>query len=191
MSVGCDDVSAEHVHSDNSMFFDCSGSLFELDENVSENNGINSNEEDNYISTMWKSYIDGENNDGFTGLDNFKPPFVHQHKLSPYQIAQVSLLKILSEHKGTDLKLFDRIMKWVLFFSDKYPTIWKSSELYKNPTRKNAMKFFTNHFGLEKCFPDSKVVQLSDGRKVSVPVYDFAAQLRSLVQNEDLFNDQI
>ena len=52
------------------------------------------------------------------------------------------------------------------------------------------MKFFTNHFGLEKCFPDSKVVELSDGRKVSVPVYDFAAQLRSLVQNEDLFNDQ-
>ena len=38
-------------------------------------------------------------------------------------------------------------------------------------------------------YPKPETVQLSDGRKVSVPVFEFEEQLRSIVQNEEVFNE--
>ena len=90
--------------------------------------------------------------DGFDSNGHYQP-FQYKNNLPPYYIAQVSLLKILSQHRDNDLKLFDRIMNWAGHFSDEYPDIWITRSQHKCHTRKSIIPFLSNFFGTKDLLP--------------------------------------
>jgi len=98
-------------------------------------------------------------------------------------------LKILSEHKGNDLGLFDRIMAWVCHFSDKYPSIWKTRKLYAHRKRKTILRYLAKYFRMDDLYPEPVTVECEKG-KVTVPVFDFEKQLLSIVCDDELMSDE-
>ena len=145
------------------------------------------------LKTKWKDYVEGDgvvqNEDG-TFDSSFASPFVYRNNLPPYIIAQVSLMKILSQSRSKTLTLFDRIIEWVHWFADKYPEVWTDREMQVHRTRKSTLSFLKKFFGLKHAMPEPKEVTLSDGvTKVTVPVFPFAESLKSLLTNPDVIND--
>ena len=128
-------------------------------------------------------YGDGYQSGGHT------KPFEYKNNLPPYYIAQVSLMKILSQHRGNDLKLFDRLMHWVGFFSDRYPTIWSKRMVYKNHTRKAIIPFLSDFFGGKELIPKKKTAEMCDGSKIDMPVYDFKAVFENMILDPTLVNE--
>ena len=86
-------------------------------------------------------------------------PFEYKGNLPPLYIAQISLLKILSEHKGNDLGLFDRIMAWACHFSDKYPSIWKTRKLYAHRKRKTILRYLAKYLRMDNLYPEPVTVE--------------------------------
>ena len=136
-------------------------------------------------SRRWAKYRNG---DGYVRGGN-KKPYEYKGNLPPYYIAQVSLLKILSQHRGQDLKLFDRIMHWVGFFSDNYPLIWSQRMAHRHHTRKGTLQYLANFFGTNRLIPKKKTAVMTDGSKIDVPVYDFQAVFENMMTDTDLINE--
>ena len=135
----------------------------------------------------WAKFCKG---DGYVhGDDHFFKPFTYNDNLEPLQIAKISLLKILSQHKGNDLKLFDRIMTWVFWFSDRHPTIWNQTNRDATQTRKSTLTFLSKFFGTSDLIPHPKEVKLTDGSRVTVPIYDFKTVFERMITDPDLVND--
>jgi len=143
------------------------------------------------LKSRWKDYVE---KDGIVqGEDfvdaSFAKQFVYRDNLPPFMIAQVSLMKLLSMTRSKTLTLFDRIIEWVTWFSQKYPGIF-SSAVYSGPkTRKTSLKVLTEFFAVKNAVPVPKDVILSDGRKLTVPVFDFVETLKSLLLDPDVIND--
>lgn len=115
--------------------------------------------------------------------------FTYKNNLPPYIIAQISLLKILSQHKGNDLKLFDRIMAWVGFFSDKHPDIWITRKKFNCHTRKTTVPFIAEFFNSKDLYPTPKDVNLCDGSTVTVPIFPFDTMLKDILNDPNIIND--
>lgn len=102
--------------------------------------------------------------------------------LSDYHAAQVCLLKLLTKHRGNDFKLFDAIMRWVLHFSAKCPGIFSpESTIGLSSKRAPLMTLISKVFGAEGLEAQSKEVELEDGSKVTIPVFDFNTQLLEIL----------
>ena len=127
--------------------------------------------------------------DGFDSKGHYQP-FQYKNNLPPYYIAQVSLLKILSQHRGNDLKLFDRIMNWAGHFSDEYPDIWITRSQHKCHTRKSIIPFLSNFFGTKDLLPNKTVTTLTDGSKVDIPVFDFKSVFENMMTDPELIREE-
>ena len=109
------------------------------DESVDES--VPGETEEETISFLFRQFAENDN----IGLsENFDDAFVYKNDLPPYYIAAISLMKILSEHRGTDLSLFDRIFHWVGHFSDNYPDIWKNRQRQDCHSRETILKLQLN-----------------------------------------------
>ena len=129
--------------------------------------------------------------DGYVhGSSATSQPFQYRDNLHPYQIAQISLLKILSQHQGNDLNLFDRILTWAGWFSDKYPDIWATRHQCTNHTRKPTINFLSKFFDTHSMLPDPKEVLLTDGSKVTIPVFDFKTVFERMLTDPEMINDE-
>ena len=115
-----------------------------------------------------------------------KRPFKYNGGLDDYYVAQISLLKILSQHRENDLKLFDRIMNWVCFFAEQHPGIWDKRKKYKCHTRKTILPFLAKYFGTKELYPEKKVAIMTDGSKVDIPVFDFKAVFETMMLDREL-----
>ena len=119
----------------------------------------------------------------------WKEPFRYcQGSLPMHYVAQISLLKILSEHRDNDLGIFDRIMDWVLHFTRKDASVWKRAGRHRK-TRKSLILFLAKFFDMRGAFPTPTDVMCSRG-KVTVPVYDFEQQLLSIIGDPELMSDE-
>ena len=130
----------------------------------------------------WAKFCHG---DGFESGGGTKR-YEYKNNLPPYYIAQVSLLKFLSQHRGNDLKLFDRLMHWVGFFSDRYPTIWSHCTAHKNHTRKSTVPFLAKFFGASELIPRKMTADMCDGTKIDMPVYNFKAAFENMISDPTL-----
>ena len=132
----------------------------------------------------WTAFVYGD-----SGID-WKEPFRFKDNLPPYYMAQVSLMYILSQHKTNDLNIFDRIMQWVGHWTDKYPTIWKKRKRFSHHTRKGTLKFLAKMFDMKNTFPTPVTVELSNGKKATVPIMSFKDSLLSILNDADIMKDE-
>lgn len=137
-------------------------------------------------SSKWAEFRLG---DGYDTNGHYKP-FHYQNNLPPYYIAQVSLLKILSQHRGNDLKLFDRIMNWVGHFTDEYPDIWHTRSKHKCHTRQAIIPFLANFFGTKDLLPSKTIATLTDGSKVDIPLFNFKAVFENMMTDTELICEE-
>ena len=141
-----------------------------------------------YADEKWSAFLVGDGVcDG--GSSEWSQSFKYKDNLPPYYIALSSLLHILSQHKGNDLKIFDRIVEWVGHFSDKYPDIWSTRSRYTNHTRKSLLPFLAGFFDTKHLFPEPTNVKCSHNKLVTVPTFDFERQLLSVLNNKDIMKD--
>ena len=141
-----------------------------------------------FAEDKWTGFLVGDGvRDG--GSSEWSQSFEYKDNLPPYYIALASLLHILSQHKGNDLKMFDRIIEWVGHFSDKYPTIWSTRSRYNNHTRKSFLPFLAGFFDTNHLFPDPTDVKCSHNKVVTVPTFDFEQQLLSVLNNKEIMKD--
>jgi len=136
-----------------------------------------------------RKWADFRLGDGYDSKGQRKP-IKYNDNMPKYYIAQVSLLKILSQHRGNDLKLFDRIMNWVGFFADKYPGIWDSRAQYSCHTRKTIIPFLARFFSTKDLLPKKTVASLSDGSKVDIPVFDFKSVFENMMLDPELICEE-
>ena len=109
--------------------------------------------------------------------------------LSTNQIALIDLAEILSRHK-CDKGLFDDIVKWARHWSNIKQDIWSSNGTSNEWSRKTILKALAQEFDAGDLKPCVKTVRLSDKRVVSVPVIDFEATVRSLLDDEEINNQR-
>lgn len=146
-------------------------------------------DEETLAPDIEKMKEDYQRADGYVNyFSDFQEPFQYDDDLPIYHVAQISLMKILNDHRKTDLCLFDRIMKWVCHFSDNHPDIWKNRKLRKYHTRDQLMRFLPARFKMRNPYPEKKTIELSDKSKVIVPVYDFDEQVKSIMEDETIMN---
>ena len=106
-------------------------------------------------------------------------------------VAQVSLLNILAKHRGSDLNLFNEIMKWVLMYSDEHPKVWTEQYSYPIRTRQGLLPFLEETFDASTLLPSPKEVTMANGKdKATVPCFDVEAMLLNILTNKELMSDE-
>ena len=109
--------------------------------------------------------------------------------LPVHLVAATSLLKILSMHTGSGLKLFNNLMKWVIHFSAKSPNVWNDAAITGMITRDAVMKELSRIFDADHLRPTPVEVTLSGEKRVDVQVFDFQKQLVDLLTNHSLMDE--
>ena len=132
----------------------------------------------------WTAFVYGDKG------SEFREPFRYRNNLPPYYMAQVSLMYILSQHKTNDLGIFDRIMNWVFHWTDRYPRIWKNRHAFEHHTRKATLNFLAKMFHMKGTFPKPVTVELSRGKKVTVPIHSFEEQLLAKLSDPELMREE-
>ena len=124
------------------------------------------------------------------GNNEFESQFQYGDNLPPYYIAQLSLMKILSQHRRINAGLFDRILQWACWFSDKYPDIWSTRSNHKCHTRNSTLLLLLDFFQLQHIRPSPVKVTMSDGAKVeSIPSLSFRGVLKGLMLDPNILCD--
>lgn len=114
--------------------------------------------------------------------------YKYKNKLNAPQVALVDLANILSTRHKVDKKLFDCIASWARFHSNKDPNIWKTNGKSNVWTRKKLLKRLSDTFNTEGLRPTSKETVTHDQRKITVPVFNFSAQVRSILDDPEVMN---
>jgi hypothetical protein len=138
--------------------------------------------------TKWSNYARNVQKD----IPLFDPknetPQQRRDDFPVHLVAVISLLKMLSTHRGNGLKLFNNLMKWVIHFSRQDANVWNDAADTGLTTRDAVMTELTNIFDAEHLRPTPKEVTLSGGRRVDVQVFNFEKQLIDLLTDPSLLN---
>ena len=115
----------------------------------------------------------------------------YDNALTNPQIALVDLADILSDRTKTDKKLFDDIAGWSAYWANKDPNIWSSWGKSNTWTRKKLINSLTATFKCENLKPSFKEYTSLDGRRViTVPIFDWPSQIRELLDDRNVFNNE-
>ena len=90
------------------------------------------------------------------------------------------LLQILKRHR-VDKKLFDIITEWAFHWCENDSQLFHSHS--KKWTRKRLIEHLSKRFNKSDLKPINKLVQLSDGRQVTVPVVDLRACILDILDD--------
>jgi hypothetical protein len=99
--------------------------------------------------------------------------------------AYAELLKICQKHHA-DKSLFDDIQTWATFWAESDINVFREQTCANRWSRKKLMKFLKKVFPFEGMEPKSIIVELHDGRKVTVPQVDFAESMRSILNDKEV-----
>ena len=114
--------------------------------------------------------------------------YKYRHKLNTTQVALVDLANILATRHKVDKKLFNCIASWARFHSNKDPKVWKSNGKANVWSRSKLLTHLEKTFYVKGLMPMTKEMETHDRRKVTVPIFDFAAQVRNLLDDPDVMN---
>ena len=109
--------------------------------------------------------------------------YVYKNTMSTKATCHAELLKILQKH-GASKVMFDDIVTWATSWSEKDENVFKGGGRANKWTRKKTLKYLKDVFKTSGLEPTSYVVELHDGRQVSVPVVDFAESMRSILNDK-------
>ena len=115
--------------------------------------------------------------------------YKYRNELSTTQVALVDLANILATRHKVDKKLFDCIASWARFHSNKDPDVWASYGRSNVWSRKKLLRHLSKTFNVEGLKPTSKETVTHDGRRVTIPIFDFAAQVRNILDDPDVMNE--
>jgi len=99
--------------------------------------------------------------------------------------AYAELLKICQKHHA-DKSLFDDIQTCSTFWAESDINVFREQTCANRWSRKKLMKFLKKVFPFEGMEPKSIIVELHDGRKVTVPQVDFAESMRSILNDKEV-----
>ena len=122
-------------------------------------------------------------------MKSFPKRFKYNNDLTNTLVSLVDLSYILSTRHKIDKKLFDVIYNWAKYWTDKDPNIWKSNGKANVWSRKSLMNKLSKVFQAEDLRPSQKETETHDGRKVTVPVFDFPTIITSILDDIDIFNE--
>ena len=145
---------------------------------------------DTAFMQQFASFIDPDVDDPFCPslFDEESMQFVHPRKefygaLHPSLLAQVDLFRLL-QRSGCSLHMHDKIINWVLHYSQKEVSgnIWLDHTMY---SRKKLIEKISSHFDMGGYKPVMKtVISPYDNRPISVPVFSFVQQAMSLLSSD-------
>ena len=133
-----------------------------------------------HVEDKWTCFIYGD-----SGSD-WPEPHKYHNNLPPYYVMQIHLMRLLDQHKTNDLSMFDRLMAFFGYWSDKYPDMMKNRHAFSHHKRKSTLKFLSKMFHLNETTPKQVTVHCSRNKKVTIPTIDFRAQVLSLVLDPDI-----
>ena len=113
--------------------------------------------------------------------------FKYNNSLNETQIALVDLARLLSRHK-CDKIVFDEVANWTQYWTNKNPHIWRSYGQSNTWSRKKLISCLEETFQCKDQRPVDRPYEMSDGRKVSIPVFDFATNVRSILDDPNVTN---
>lgn len=140
--------------------------------------------EDDCVEDKWTCFIYGD------GGSEWPETHKYQNNLPPYYIMQIHLMRLLDQHKTNDLSMFDRLMSFFGYWSDKYPNMMKERHGFAHHTRKSTLNFLSKMFHLNETTPKQATVQCCRNKKVTIPTVDFRAQVLSLVLDPDIMKPE-
>jgi hypothetical protein len=102
------------------------------------------------------------------------------------QATAYSELLMLCQKHGADKSMFDDIVNWSNTWTERDSNVFKSKGKSRKWTRKKTIKHIKKVFGMSGLEPSTFVIDLHDGRKVTVPVVDFAEAMRSILDDDNV-----
>ncbi len=100
--------------------------------------------------------------------------------LPPDIVFQVHLASVLQRHQGNDLNMFQEITSWVSKHAVHHDVKFSTMHML---TWEQLVKKLTDIYKLHFLHPTLHHVQLSDGTKATVPIYDVKALLISFIND--------
>ena len=156
----------------------------------------NTIDEDRDFIEDFIQHIDPDANDPFDprSFDESKMKFVEPKvpsftNLCNHELAQIDLLRILTR-SGCSLNMFDKIMKWVQYYSPKRTVgnIWTDYPIYN---RETFIHTLSTKFQTQKHKPEIREVQFDyDGRKASIPTFSFTEEVMSILNDPILMSEE-
>ena len=107
------------------------------------------------------------------------------NKVGCSALAYAELLKICNKHNAPK-KMYDDIATWAQAWSDKDPQVFKVKTRHQKWNRRKILRYLKEIFDVKDMEPNNHTVKLHDGRVVTVPVIDFAAAMRSILDDEEV-----
>ena len=134
----------------------------------------------------------------YNTIKHRKPPnsvaperFHYKNILGRRDTALVELLKICDKHEANKA-MFDDVLDWVTSWSDLDESgFFKIHSSKQKWTRQTFIEHLTAVFDFGGMKPEKKIVELHDGRRVTVPVIDFEEAVRSLLDDVTVMNNII
>lgn len=111
--------------------------------------------------------------------------YVGKNVMSAQATAYAELLKICSKHDASKT-MYDDIANWAQHWSSKDPNTLRAATTAQRWTRKKMLNHLKDVFPFKGLDPTTYVVELHDGRTVSVPVVDFADAMRSILNDKEV-----
>ena len=149
----------------------------------------NRNAQDQDFINQFMKFIDPDAPDPFDPdncdedeLEFITPTFKHVGKLPDNILAQIDLMRILSR-SGCSLSLYDKIIRWVLHYSNKIHGggIWTQFPI---EYRKTFIRHLSRTFDTEKHYPSRNEITFSfDKRRVNIPTFSFRTEALSLLHD--------
>ena len=109
--------------------------------------------------------------------------------VSPLNVALIDLLWRL-DHHHVDLNVFDEIVEWAIFFSKKYPKLFRLIGKADPTTRKTFLKQLRKLFDSDDLSPKVTDIKLDSGRLVTMPIWSFKHVVADMLQDENLMRSE-
>ena len=116
------------------------------------------------------------------------PTFKYKNNMSKVVAALGQLLLLVKRHNGTK-KLYSDLLDFIFLWSTNYPDIFVMRPGMPKWTRDSVIDHLGQVFDTKDLVPVRHDVKLSDNRVVTIPVTDFGAMIRDILDDPNVLAD--
>ena len=116
------------------------------------------------------------------------PRFKYNNSMSKVVVALGQLLLLVKRHKGTK-SLYQDLLDFIFLWSTTFPDIFLMRPGNPKWTRESVIEHLGEVFNTTDLLPKKKTIKLSDNRLVTIPVIDFAALTRDILDDPRVLAD--
>jgi hypothetical protein len=116
------------------------------------------------------------------------PRFKYNNSMSKVVVALGQLLLLVKRHKGTK-SLYQDLLDFIFLWSTTFPDIFVMRPGNPKWTRESVIEHLGEVFNTTDLIPTIKTIKLSDNHLVTIPVIDFVALARDILDDPRVLAD--